>query len=189
MKTAEQNQVAMATDPKRTAAVGRPFSVRGFASMLLVLCMIVMLASGIALYIAPRGRVANSISWTALSISRQQWAALHINASLLFGIAASTHIVMNGSRLVGYIKKRSKPAVNMKRELASAIAVTVVIVAGTLLELAPINFAPAFKDVARSVWEQPQVRTDVRSGPSNSRPSGQSHGVAVLGPDRPGPVR
>ena len=139
---------------KPAGAVERPFSVRGFTSMLLVLCLLMLVASGIALYVAPRGRVANVTSWTALSLSRQQWAAVHINASILFVAVTATHLVMNLSRMVGYLKKRSRPGINMKKELASALAVACVIFAGTTLELPPISVPVDFKYELRDAWER-----------------------------------
>ncbi|QDV44075.1 hypothetical protein Enr13x_39360 [Stieleria neptunia] len=158
------NKAPTATRPT-TVAVQRPFSVRGFTSIVLVLGMLMMLTSGLALYLAPRGRVAHATSWTAISLGRQQWAAVHINASLLFGVAASAHVVMNGSRLVGYIKKRAALRVNMKRELACALAVAGVVLAGTILGLAPISFPAEFKYELRDAWEPriehtstPQIR-------------------------------
>jgi hypothetical protein len=151
----KQNQSAgTRSAQKAQVAVEKPFSVRGFTSLLLVLCMMMLLASGLALYVAPRGRVANFTSWTALSLSRQQWAAVHINASILFGVVTSTHLVMNWSRLVGYMKKRAKPEIHMKRELASAVAVACVIIAGTVLELPPISIPVEFKYDLRDAWEQ-----------------------------------
>jgi hypothetical protein len=116
--------------------------------------MMMLLASGLALYVAPRGRIANFTSWTALALSRQQWVALHINASILFGVVTLTHLVMNWSRLVGYMKKRAKPGIHMKRELVSAVAVASVILLGTILELPPISAPVEFKYDLRDTWEQ-----------------------------------
>lgn len=140
---------------EKSRAVVRPFSLRGFTSLLLVLCLLMLLASGITLYVAPRGRFANMTSWTALSLSRQQWVAVHINASILFVVATLTHLAMNWSRLVGYLKKRARPAINMKTELAAAVAVAFVIFAATVLELPPISMPVDFKYDLRDSWEQP----------------------------------
>jgi hypothetical protein len=123
--------------------------------MLLMLCLLMMLASGIALYIAPRGRFANWTSWTALTLSRQQWVAVHINASLLFVVVAVTHLAMNWSRLVGYVKKRARLRINMKRELASALALASLLFAATVLELPPVSIPVEFKYQLRDWWEQP----------------------------------
>ena len=157
--------------------VERPFSVRGFTSMLLMLCLLMLLASGVALYLAPRGRVANLTSWTALFLSRQQGVAVHINASLLFVVVTATHLVMNWSRMVGYLKKRARPGINMKRELAAAVAVACVIFVGTALELPPISIPVEFKYEVRDSWERdagtPRVEPRVtRNSPEDpSRPT------------------
>ncbi|PAY19192.1 hypothetical protein CKO51_12600 [Rhodopirellula sp. SM50] len=166
MSPAQPSAQTTAAASKPPIVVQRPFSVRGFTSIVLVLGMLMMLTSGLALYLAPRGRVANATAWTALWLSRQQWAAVHINASILFGAAASAHVVMNGSRLIGYIKKRAALRVNMKRELTCAIAVTGVVLAGTVLGLAPISFPADLKYELRDVWEQ---RIEHTSGPSMHR--------------------
>lgn len=161
------------TSGTRSAAVDRPFSVRGFTSILLVLCLLMMIASGLTLYLAPRGRIANSTAWTALALSRQQWSAVHINASLLFAAVTSAHLVLNGSRLVGYLKKRARPGINMQRELASAIALACVIFAATVLGLPPINLPIELKFKLRDAWEQRVER--------NVTP----HAGAIVQPPRP----
>lgn len=155
---------------KPPVCVERPFSLRGFTSMLLMLCLLMALASGIALYVAPRGSVANWTSWTALSLSRQQWIAVHINASILFVVATVTHLVMNWSRLVGYVKKRARPTIHMKRELAAALALACAIFVGTVLKLPPINFPVKFKYDIRDSWEQtgPRAAQHHDAGRSNS---------------------
>jgi hypothetical protein len=155
---------AVRSAAKAPVAAQRPFSLRGFTSMLLMLCLLMVLVSGITLYLAPRGRVANWSSWTALLLSRQQWVAVHINASVLFGVVTVTHLVMNWSRLVGYLKKRARPEIHMKRELASALAVACAILAGTILELPPISLPVEFRYDVRDSWEQTEPSA-ARHGP------------------------
>jgi len=145
-------------------AVQRPFSLRGFASLLMMLCVVIVLASGIALYLAPRGRVANWISWSALSLSRQQWVAVHINASVLFIVVTVTHLAMNWSRLVGYVKKPGRRRIHMKRELVLALAVLCAVFAGTILELPPINAPVEWKYEIRDSWEHRADPTASRDG-------------------------
>ena len=150
---------------KPPAAAERQFSLRGFTSMLLMLCLLMVLASGITLYLAPRGRVANWTSWTALLLSRPQWVAVHINASVLFVVASVTHLAMNWSRLVGYVKKRARLRINMTRELASAVAVASLIFAATILELSPISLPVEFRYEVRDSWEQPVEPSAARHRP------------------------
>ena len=63
----------------------------------------------------------------------------------LFGVVTVTHLAMNWSRMVGYLKQRARPGIHMKRELASAVAVACAIFAGTILELPPISIPVEFK--------------------------------------------
>ncbi|TWU42765.1 DUF4405 domain-containing protein [Novipirellula artificiosorum] len=142
------------TKPSVAASVERPFSLRGFISILLVFCLFMMLISGFLLYIAPRGRVANWTSWTALALRRDQWVAVHINSSLIFIVAALFHLIKNWSRMVGYLKQRSSMRVNMKRELAAAFVLTSLILAATIFELPPISIPIELKYKLRDSWEQ-----------------------------------
>jgi len=139
---------------KVRATVERPFSLRGFISILLVFCMLMMLISGFLLYIAPRGRVANWTSWTALALRRDQWVALHINSSLIFITAILFHLIKNWSRMVGYLKQRSSMRINMKRELTAAFVLTSLVFAATIFELPPISIPVELKYKLRDSWEQ-----------------------------------
>lgn len=156
--TQEQNADSTRGD-ERGVSIGsvpgsaRLFSLRGFTSILLVIALLVVLVSGVMLYVAPRGRTANVIDWSILSLGRSHWVALHINASLLFLVASVTHICMNLSRLVGYLKKRSRPGINMKWELATAVIVSTMIFAATILEIAPIDSLVDLKYQIRDTWE------------------------------------
>jgi len=50
----------------------RRFNVRGFTSLTLTLAFLVMLISGIVLYVTPRGRTANWTGWTMLGLEKDQ---------------------------------------------------------------------------------------------------------------------
>jgi hypothetical protein len=147
-------------------AAQRPFSLRGFASLLMMLCVLLVLASGIALYVAPRGRVANITSWSLLSLDRQQWVAVHINLSLLFIAVTVIHLWMNWSRLVGYVKKKGRRQFHMKAEMLSAVAVAAAIFAGTVLQLRPIHTPVDWRYELRNSWED-TIQTGRMGGRGN----------------------
>src|SRR6056297_2024032 len=125
----KENQRAVGNEQPETRAagtgqaVGRPFSLRGFTSMLLMLCLLGMLLTGIVLSIAPRGRFANWNDWTAISLHRYQWISFHLNASLVFMALSFIHLSMNWSRLA------------------------------TILDLAPIDFPMQMRSRLRDSWE------------------------------------
>jgi hypothetical protein len=66
--------------------------------------------------------------------------------------------------LVGYLKKRSRPSIHMKRELASALVLAGAVGMATVLELPPISFPVDFKYSVRDSWEQNDVRPRHRRG-------------------------
>ncbi len=80
---------------------------------------------------------------------------MHVNASLLFATLCLLHVGMNASRLIGYVKRRTRPGINMKWELAAAVALATAIFAGTYFEVSPINSFVDFKYQIRESWEQP----------------------------------
>ena len=136
------------TKPKR-----RRFSTRGFTSLLLTLSMLVMAFAGVMLYLTPRGRVANWTDWTLIGLGKEQWAALHMNASLLFVIVAVLHLVLNWSIFFSYLKKKSAAGLHLKKELILATLIAAVCVLGTITELPPFSSVAALNDDIKDYWE------------------------------------
>ena len=128
--------------------------------MLMMIGLVGLLLTGFVLFIAPRGRFANWNDWAVLGLSRQQWISLHINASVAFTVLSFIHLFMNWSRLVGYIKRRSKLQVNMKRELAAALAITLTITLATILDLTPISLPMELRGEIRNSWERPAIHSE-----------------------------
>ena len=139
----------------------RRFSMRGFTSLLLTLSMAVMVFAGIMLYLTPRGRVANWTDWTLVGLGKEQWAALHMNASLLFVIVAVLHLVLNWSIFFSYLKKKTAAGLHMKKELALATLIALVCVAGTITELPPFGAVAALNEDIKDYWELRAVRAPV----------------------------
>ncbi|WP_116132589.1 DUF4405 domain-containing protein [Tropicimonas sp. IMCC34043] len=55
----------------------------------------IMLASGVALYLAPGGRVAQDLDWRWLGLDRQGWEALHLGMALLFTACVAWHFLLH----------------------------------------------------------------------------------------------
>ncbi|MFH1952450.1 MAG: DUF4405 domain-containing protein [Pseudomonadota bacterium] len=55
----------------------KAFSWRGWTTFVTTISFIVDTLSGIILYIAPPGRVANWTSWQVWGLGREQWVAIH----------------------------------------------------------------------------------------------------------------
>ena len=50
----------------------RRFNWRGFASLATGFAFLIMIVSGVVLYVAPRGRVANWTDWTVMGLGKEE---------------------------------------------------------------------------------------------------------------------
>ena len=73
------------------------FSTKGFTSLLLTCCFLVMTVSGVILFLTPRGRDARWTDWTLFGLDKEEWGALHINNSILLLVVVAVHLVLNWS--------------------------------------------------------------------------------------------
>ena len=130
------------------------FNWRGFFSLFLFLAFVLMAFSGVVLYAAPSCGVARQLDWTVLGIYKPQWKALHTTISLVVLIAAAFHLYYNWSVFWGYIKRRARAALNLKLEMAVALLVCVITVAGTLYMLPPFGTIVRWNADIREYWSR-----------------------------------
>jgi len=124
---------------------------RGLTSLIVTLAFLGLATTGVILYISPQGRVANWTDWTVLGLRKQQWAAVHTAASLLFVIASSFHVYFNWRVLVRYLVQ--KRGLHLKREMIGAVAVVAVVFMGTVLEIPPFSSIVALNGNIKAYWE------------------------------------
>ena len=130
----------------------RKFHGRGFTSLLLTGLFLVASVTGIVLYFTPKGRVAHWTNWTMLGLDKEQWSAVHMNVCLLFLILAIIHLVYNWRVFFSYIKKKAVAGMNLKFELAAAVLITVLVVAGTLWHVPPFSYVVELNDSIKVHW-------------------------------------
>ena len=117
------------------------FSWQSFISIGLLLSFLIMLISGIILYIAPEGSLSRWIGWEVFNLTKSQWEQQHTIFSFLFVIFSVFHIFMiNWSLLFSYFALEKKKLINIK-ELFIAFIITIIVFIGTYF-----NFSP-FKNV------------------------------------------
>ncbi len=78
------------TSGHRARMSGRALAVFGVSFSFLV-----MLISGLLLYVSPKGRVAQQINWELLGLGRDGWEGLHIAVSLLFAGFVLWHFLVH----------------------------------------------------------------------------------------------
>jgi hypothetical protein len=129
------------------------FRFKGFTSLLLSLAFLGLAFSGVILYLTPRGRVANWTGWTILGLSKESWMSVHINVALVFLIVTTIHLILNWTMFWGYIKKRASLGLNMKLEMAVAVIVAAVVLAGAIYEVPPFSTVMALNRQIKDSWE------------------------------------
>jgi len=128
------------------------FSWRAFTSLYITLSFIVMIVSGIILYIAPPGRIAKWSYIPILGLEKDQWQALHTIFTFLFIIANGFHLYFNWNQFLSYLKDKRKKVFRIRRELFSAIFITIGIFYLVLLEAQPFKAVTDFGESMKNDW-------------------------------------
>ena len=116
------------------------FDWKSFVSFGLFVSFLVISVSGVVLYIAPPGRVARWVDWELWRMSLGEWQALHTNFSYLFILLALVHLCfMNWKVFWSYVKKKAAAGLHRKWEIGAGLLLFVVVFAGTLYKVPPLQ--------------------------------------------------
>jgi len=129
----------------------KPWHWRGFTSLIVTLAFLVLATTGVILYVSPQGRVANWTGWTVMGLSKDQWAAVHTTASLLFLIASGFHVYFNWNALVRYVVLKQR--LHLKREMIGAAVMVTAVFAGTVIGIPPFRGIVELNDRIKAHWE------------------------------------
>lgn len=131
------------------------FNWRVFISFGLTWSLLIILVSGIVLYIAPAGRYANWVNWKILGYTREGWQSVHTIFSLTFVVLSVFHLfTINWSAFWSYIKSKTSSGINKKKELAISIIFTIVFLLGTSYTLPPFKNVNEFGKYMSGTWEK-----------------------------------
>jgi len=128
------------------------FSWKAFVSFYVTFSFLALATSGMVLYVAPPGRVANWSVWRLLLLTKAQWQAVHTIVALLFLVAAGFHLYFNWKVLVAYVKSKLHAGIRMKRELAGASALGAVILAASVAAVPPFGTVMDLGEDIKNSW-------------------------------------
>jgi len=117
----------------------KKFNWRAFTSLYVSFSFIIMVISGVVLFLAPAGRIAK---WTHIFIfgmEKESWQAIHTIFTFLFIIAGIIHIYFNWKPLINYFKSRAKNKITIRKELILSFLVTLAIFVLTLFNIPPFS--------------------------------------------------
>lgn len=124
------------------------FSWSSFISIGLLLSFIIIVISGIVLYIAPEGSLSRWIDWRVFYLDKKQWEQQHTIFSYLFILFSIFHIFkINWILLLSYFVPE-KINLSSFKEIIIAFVITVLVFIGTLYNINPFRFV---MDVGSSI--------------------------------------
>ncbi|MDG5768149.1 DUF4405 domain-containing protein [Balneolales bacterium ANBcel1] len=150
----------------------RPFSYRGFVSMLMAFCFAGLAVSGVILYIAPPCSIAASTNWSVLALSKDQWASLHQVMALVILILALIHLfIFNWKTFCCYLRRRKAARTAAKqdssvatetgswwkqipKEVLVAVIAAIILYAGAIAMIAPFGWLHDGHDAIRDHYRQ-----------------------------------
>ena len=133
------------------------FSWRAFISLGLFIAFLMLFVSGIILYLAPPGRVANWTNWQILGLSKQDWQNQHTLFSLAFAILSIFHLFsINWKAFWSYIVAKAHAGPGRPIEIFSILFLALLFGIGTHLKIQPFSTVIDFGDALSESWEEPQ---------------------------------
>ncbi|MBK7105620.1 MAG: DUF4405 domain-containing protein [Ignavibacteriae bacterium] len=129
------------------------FNFRKFISFYIAISFIVMLISGIVLFFAPPGRVANWSYWAVFGFTKTQWQSIHTIFTFLFIAAGSFHIYFNWKTLMFYLKSHKKPVPKIRVEFALSVIISFLVLLLTLNNIPPFSNFLEFGEYLKESWE------------------------------------
>lgn len=127
---------------------------RGLTSLFLTFAFLIILVTGVILYIVPQGRIAYWVDWKMFGLTKTQWGNIHIASGFMMLIASAFHIYFNWKPLIRYFvnKVNQVKQINLKGELALSIVVTVFIIVGSVQNWPPLNYLFDLGDEIKGSW-------------------------------------
>ena len=131
-------------------------SLRKITSLSITFSFFIMTYTGIILFIAPKGRVANWINWEFLGLDKTQYTNLHVTFMVLFIVGIFVHLYLNYRPLLGYLKNKARSFSLLTKEFILAFGLNLLFVLGTLYYWVPFEQFLDFEDEIKSSWETKQ---------------------------------
>ena len=128
------------------------WSGRAFTSLSSLVSFILLLLTGIILYIEPHGRVAYWIKWDFLGLQKDQWGNIHIFSGLLFLVAGGFHLYYNWKPLIKYLGGKIETALRYKRELVISCLIFLWIVVSGSWSLPPLTYVTDLGETIKNSW-------------------------------------
>jgi len=131
------------------------FNWKAFISFGLTYSFIIILVSGVMLYLSPAGRYAHWVNWKILGFTKEGWQAIHTVFSYTFVILSIFHLfTINWKSFLSYLKAKSQTGLNKKRELFLSSILTLLFFFGIVYSIPPFKYVMDFGTYLTASWEK-----------------------------------
>ena len=138
-------------------AMKKSFSWRVFISFGLFIALLMMLVSGVILYLSPPGRVANWTDWRMIGLTKRGWQNQHIIFGFSFLILSVFHLFfINWKAFLSYLKSKTSKGLKNPGELFTIVILSSLFGIGTYFDIEPFSAVLKFGDAISNSWEQPE---------------------------------
>ena len=130
------------------------FNWRGWTTFVVIIAFIVDTISGIILYIAPHGRVANWTNWNIWGLNKEEWAAIHTIFGYILLIIVGIHLYYNWKMFMSFIWSKIRKVLNLKWELSAAILINLLLFVATLWNIPPFSTTMSLGERFKESWKE-----------------------------------
>lgn len=130
------------------------YSFRRFISLMIFLSFLVMSYTGIILFLAPKGRVANWTNWELLGLDKTHYTNLHVTFMTLFIVGMIFHIYLNWRALLNYLTNKAREFSFFTKEFILALGFNLLFFFGTLYYWTPFEQFLDFQYELKASWEK-----------------------------------
>ncbi len=127
-------------------------SKRKYISIGTTMSFLVLLFSGIALYLAPNCRVADAIGWRFCFLDKESLESVHITFSLVFIILSILHVMYNWKALVSYLRNGFGVFAGLNRAVVISGAVTVLLFVMSVFRVPPVGWLHGAHEYIKFSW-------------------------------------
>lgn len=128
--------------------------IKKIISLTLSFSFLIMSATGVMLYIVPKGKVAYWANWQMFGLTKSQYGDIHITSMFLFLLVTIWHIYYNWKPLVNYLRDSTKKVTLFKKELIIALFLNTAFVVGTLIGMQPFETILDINSDIKAYWEK-----------------------------------
>ncbi len=139
----------------------KKFNWRAFISLYIVISFLIAGISGIILFLAPPGRIANWTNLTILGLAKSQWQGLHTVFTFLFILAAAFHIYFNWRPLSAYLRTKAQHTRYIRKELISSGLLGIILFSLTLIDIPPFSSLMQLSDDLSYSWSTPETEPPI----------------------------